>query len=105
MMEDDKITTASLKIKNQVLMNFFDSKIIADIASISEWVDAMELALKTSTTGKFVMPKRMHLDHGEDTFLLMPCITEEYWATKTCLFLSGKQGTWQAINLWNSYPE
>ncbi len=91
MMEDDKITTASLKIKNQVLMNFFDSKIIADIASISEWVDAMELALKTSTTGKFVMPKRMHLDHGEDTFLLMPCITDEYWATKLVSFCPGNK--------------
>jgi ornithine cyclodeaminase/alanine dehydrogenase-like protein (mu-crystallin family) len=32
------------------------------------------------------MPKRMHLDHSYDTFLLMPCITDEYWATKLVSF-------------------
>jgi ornithine cyclodeaminase/alanine dehydrogenase-like protein (mu-crystallin family) len=75
-------------------MRFFDSKTIADIASYSEWVEAMEMALKNITTGGFVMPKRMHLDYGEDTFLLMPCITDEYWATKLVSFCpeNKKQG-------------
>jgi ornithine cyclodeaminase/alanine dehydrogenase-like protein (mu-crystallin family) len=67
-------------------MKFFDSKTIADIASHSEWVETMETALQLITTGKFVMPKRMHLDYGDDTFLLMPCITDEYWVTKLVSF-------------------
>jgi len=67
-------------------MKFFDSKTISDIASHSEWIEAMEMALKISTNRGFVMPRRMHLDYGEDTFLLMPCITDEYWATKLVSF-------------------
>ena len=59
-------------------MEFFDSKSIANIATIPEWVHSMEKALLTTTLGKFVLPKRMHLDYGKDTFLLMPCITDEY---------------------------
>lgn len=72
-------------------MEFFDSKVIADIASQSEWVDTMETALKMITTGRFVMPKRMHLDYGDATFLLMPCITDEYWATKMVSFCPGNR--------------
>lgn len=67
-------------------MEFFDSKTIIGIATFSEWVEAMETAVKMSTGGGFVMPKRMHLDYGEGTFLLMPCITGEYWATKLISF-------------------
>lgn len=51
-----------------------------------QWVDAMENAMKTSVSGEYLMPKRMHLDYGDDTFLLMPCITNEYWATKLVSF-------------------
>jgi ornithine cyclodeaminase/alanine dehydrogenase-like protein (mu-crystallin family) len=43
--------------------------------------------------GGFVMPKRMHLDFGEDTFLLMPCITDEYWATKLVSFCPGNKAS------------
>jgi ornithine cyclodeaminase/alanine dehydrogenase-like protein (mu-crystallin family) len=74
-------------------MKFFDSKAIADIASHSEWVETMETALKLITTGNFVMPKRMHLDYGENTFLLMPCITDEYWVTKLVSFCPGNKET------------
>jgi len=72
-------------------MEFFDSKTIADIASHSEWVDTMEKALQMITSGRFVMPKRMHLDYGENTFLLMPCITDEYWSTKLVSFCPGNK--------------
>ena len=72
-------------------MKLFNSNIIENIATISEWVDAMEKALVTSMSGEFVMPKRMHLDYANDTFLLMPCITEEYWATKLVSFCPGNR--------------
>lgn len=67
-------------------MEFFDSKTIKEIATSAEWIEAMELAMVKSITSEIVLPKRMHLDHGEDTFLLMPCITDEYWSTKLVSF-------------------
>ena len=67
-------------------MKFFDRKEIEEITSRMQWVDAMENAMKTSVSGEYLMPKRMHLDYGDDTFLLMPCITDEYWVTKLVSF-------------------
>ncbi len=72
-------------------MKFFDSKEIEEIATTSQWVEAMEIAMKASASGKCVMPKRMHIDYGDDTFLLMPCITDEYWVTKLVSFCPGNQ--------------
>jgi len=70
-------------------MRFIDSETISNAASVNEWVAAMEEAILKSLTGGFLMPKRMHLDQGSDTFLLMPCITDEYWATKLVSFCPG----------------
>jgi len=63
-------------------MKIIKDQIITDSASWLEWVDAMENALVASNKGEFVLPKRMHLDYGKNTFLLMPCISDKYWATK-----------------------
>lgn len=67
-------------------MKFFDQKSILDNTVIQEWVDAMIMAIHASRVDKYIMPKRMHLDHKDDTFLLMPCITDEYWSTKLVSF-------------------
>jgi len=72
-------------------MDFFDSKTIENSATPQEWVDAMEKALQAGTAGAYVIPKRMHLDHGKDTFLLMPCISDEYWATKLVSYCPGNR--------------
>ena len=73
-------------------MDYFDSLTIENIATLPEWVDMMEKALRHSIEpGGYVMPKRMHLDYGDDTFLLMPCITEEYWVTKLVSFCPGNK--------------
>ncbi len=73
-------------------MNYYDSKAIENIATLPEWVDMMEKALKSSIDSSgYVMPKRMHLDYGVDTFLLMPCITDEYWVTKLVSFCPGNR--------------
>jgi ornithine cyclodeaminase/alanine dehydrogenase-like protein (mu-crystallin family) len=75
-------------------MNHFDSQTIENIATLPEWVDMMEKALLHSIEpGSYVMPKRMHLDYGADTFLLMPCITDEYWVTKLVSFCPGNKAT------------
>jgi ornithine cyclodeaminase len=70
-------------------MRFIDSDTISHAASVNEWVAAMEEAILKSLTGDYLMPKRMHLDRGSDTFLLMPCITDEYWSTKLVSFCPG----------------
>jgi ornithine cyclodeaminase/alanine dehydrogenase-like protein (mu-crystallin family) len=73
-------------------MNYFDSQTIENIAPLTEWVGMMEKALRLSIEpGSYVMPKRMHLDYGADTFLLMPCITDEYWVTKLVSFCPGNK--------------
>jgi len=49
----------------------------------------------------------MHLDRGDDTFLLMPCISDEYWTTKLVSFCpgnrdSGKPSIYGTVILNNS---
>lgn len=67
-------------------MIYLDSGSIREMATHIEWVETIEAALKFITDGDFIMPKRMHLDRGEDTFLLMPCITDEYYSVKLVSF-------------------
>ena len=75
-------------------MIYFDSQTIENIVTLPEWVNMMEKALQYSIEpDRFVMPKRMHLDYGADTFLLMPCITDEYWVTKLVSFCPGNKTT------------
>jgi ornithine cyclodeaminase/alanine dehydrogenase-like protein (mu-crystallin family) len=69
-------------------METIDSIVIKSI-SHSDWIETMEEALRLIITGKYVMPRRMHLDYGDSTFLLMPCITDEYWVTKLVSFCPG----------------
>jgi ornithine cyclodeaminase/alanine dehydrogenase-like protein (mu-crystallin family) len=70
-------------------MRFIDSDTISCAATATEWVNAMEEAIVMSITDNYLMPKRMHIDRGNDTFLLMPCITDEYWVTKLVSFCPG----------------
>jgi len=72
-------------------MNVIDSKTIARAASFAEWINAMEQAMKVSLSNEVVMPQRLHLDYGKDTFLVMPCITREYWVTKLVSFCPGNK--------------
>jgi len=88
-------------------MEFFDGETIEKAATFPEWVEAMEEALAAIVTGDFVLPKRMHLDRGNDTFLLMPCISDEYWTTKLVSFCpgnreSGKPSIYGTVILNNS---
>ncbi len=74
-------------------MKYFDGDTIEKAATVPEWVEAMEKALLAIVAGDFVLPKRMHLDRGNDTFLLMPCISDEYWSTKLVSFCPGNKDT------------
>jgi ornithine cyclodeaminase/alanine dehydrogenase-like protein (mu-crystallin family) len=72
-------------------MEIIRKEAILNIAAYSEWISAMENAMMESLSGKIVVPKRMHLDHNNDTFLLMPCITDDYWSTKLVSFCPGNR--------------
>lgn len=67
-------------------MKFIDSKTISEASTVGEWINMMEKALLESLTDEVLIPQRMHIDHEKDTFLLMPCITSEYWMTKLVSF-------------------
>ena len=41
-------------------MDFIDSSSIRDIASHSEWVEAMENALQLITTGNYILPGELY---------------------------------------------
>lgn len=70
-------------------MKFIDSKTISEAATIHEWIKITEEAILASSTDEAQIPQRMHIDHGRNTFLLMPCITDEYWTTKLVSFCPG----------------
>ena len=59
-----------------------DSETIGKAASIGEWITAMENAFRDTAEGKIEVPKRSHIDRGENTFLFMPCFGEKYFSTK-----------------------
>ncbi|WP_164977457.1 ornithine cyclodeaminase family protein [Ancylomarina salipaludis] len=50
--------------------------------SFEEALSAMEEAFLLFEAGDFHMPDRMHAHHGDNTLLLMPCFTNQYFGTK-----------------------
>ncbi len=67
-------------------MKFISFEKIKTVATIPDWIDAMDNALQTYGTEKCIMPKRMHLDYNQNTFLVMPCVMDDYWITKLVAF-------------------
>lgn len=49
---------------------------------LHQFIDAVEEAMLIHESGKFEMPMRMNVDFGNDTLLLMPCVTENFFGTK-----------------------
>jgi len=72
-------------------MKIIESDVIIKSVSILEWVEAMEQALLASLEDNILMPKRMHLDYDDNTFLLMPCIKDEYVCTKLVSYCPGNK--------------
>jgi ornithine cyclodeaminase/alanine dehydrogenase-like protein (mu-crystallin family) len=67
-------------------MIFIDEFQIAITASYDKWVDKMQEALLAIADGSVIVPKRTHIDFGEDSLLLMPSIGEKYFSTKLVSF-------------------
>jgi ornithine cyclodeaminase/alanine dehydrogenase-like protein (mu-crystallin family) len=55
---------------------------IEQAVTCQELINAMESAFKIYEENLFNMPNRMHIDHQNNTLLLMPCITDDFFSTK-----------------------
>lgn len=55
---------------------------VEQVATPAEMTRAMEEAFRLYAAGDYTMPQRMHIDHQENTLLLMPCFSGEVFATK-----------------------
>ncbi|RPH34220.1 MAG: ornithine cyclodeaminase family protein [Bacteroidales bacterium] len=58
------------------------SEDISRVVSRKEVADAVEQAMLTIESGDYIMPNRMHLHSGNDTMLIMPCISKGMISTK-----------------------
>lgn len=63
-------------------MLILNQKIIWSALSFEEALATMEEAFQIFESGEFHMPDRMHAHHGDNTLLLMPCFTDQFFGTK-----------------------
>lgn len=63
-------------------MILVDSNTIGNTVPISEWVKAIEQAFIDTAKGEIDVPMRTHIDRGDNTFLIMPCFSKDYFSTK-----------------------
>lgn len=59
-----------------------DSDAIGRAAPINDWIVAMESAFADTAAGIVEVPRRWHINRGENTYLLMPCFGDKYFSTK-----------------------
>jgi ornithine cyclodeaminase len=70
-------------------MLYLNQRDLLEAAGLPELLDGMERALRLYEDGDFLMPPRMHVDHHENTLLLMPCFTRDSFATKLVSLFPG----------------
>ncbi len=63
-------------------MIYLSEKDILHAVTVAEVLDTVEEAMLLYETKDFLMPQRMHIDHGDNVLLLMPCFTKDSFATK-----------------------
>jgi ornithine cyclodeaminase len=64
---------------------------IATLLSLEEVLAAVEAAMVSYENKTSSVPKRMHLDHGENTLLCMPSFGDGYFATKLVSVVPGNK--------------
>jgi ornithine cyclodeaminase/alanine dehydrogenase-like protein (mu-crystallin family) len=67
-------------------MIFIDEFQISITASYDKWIDVMQEAVLAIADGSVIVPKRTHIDFGDDSLLFMPSIGKDYFATKLVSF-------------------
>ncbi len=63
-------------------MLYLTEEDIVKAVSMKQLLDAVEASMRLYETGEFHMPQRLHVDHGGNTLLLMPCFTADCFGTK-----------------------
>lgn len=63
-------------------MRILDNHTIANLLSLHQIIDAVEVAMVAYENKTATVPQRMHLDHGKNTLLCMPSMGEKYFSTK-----------------------
>jgi ornithine cyclodeaminase/alanine dehydrogenase-like protein (mu-crystallin family) len=59
-----------------------DSNTIGTTAPIKDWIQAMEKAFRDTADGKVEVPKRTHINRGENALIIMPCFGQDFFSTK-----------------------
>ena len=70
-------------------MLFLSAKDIDSVIEVSAMIDAIEEAYHIQASGDYTMPQRMHVDHGKNTLLLMPCLADRSLSTKLVTVYTG----------------
>ncbi len=55
---------------------------ISSLLSFKETIEAVESAMVSYEGNSCIVPKRMHIDHGNNTLLCMPAFNDSFFATK-----------------------
>ncbi|MFA1818796.1 ornithine cyclodeaminase family protein [Virgibacillus oceani] len=63
-------------------MLYLNEQAIRDAVTMKDVIDAIDATYKLYKKNDFQMPERMQVKEGDDTLLLMPCITEDAIGTK-----------------------
>lgn len=63
-------------------MIYLTEKDILKAVSFNDLLDAIEASMYIYEKKEFHMPQRLHIDHEENTLLLMPCFTRDCFGTK-----------------------
>lgn len=70
---------------------------IAGLLSLEEVIATVEAALMANERDACLVPKRMHIDWGENTFLSMPSFSDAYFGTKLVSVVPGNSGRQLAV--------
>ncbi len=67
-------------------MLYIDEFQISIAATYDKWIDRMQEALSALHDGSVTVPKRTHVEMGEDALVIMPAIGPDYFSTKLLTF-------------------
>lgn len=74
-------------------MIFLSAGDIKNCVNYADAVAAAEKAFLIYESKDFLMPDRIHLDFGQNTYLLMPCLGSAYFSTKLVTVYPGNAGS------------
>ena len=72
-------------------MRILSNQQTADLLGLDEIIAAVEAAMISYEDNTSTIPKRMHIDHGDNTLLCMPSFTNDFFATKLVSVVPGNK--------------